>query len=266
MDEGAARAAGQPRAEPALGEVERRVRLARHRADALGDAGELDRGGRFPDGRRRDAAQLGRLDGDPVDGGGDRGELRDQLLARAGVALVAQQAPRQRLARHEVHHVEGRAEHRGVGAGEVGAGHRHAGGVGRAHHAELDAAVALAAPARRVPAQHQRAALGALPAALDLELEAPGLARRAAGEAAQAVDAHRALLAARAAPRARAPGAAPWPRASPAAPRSPAQLRISAGLRERSLVRFLWWASRVPPPISRSLASRHRRSTTYSPM
>jgi hypothetical protein len=27
---------------------------------------------------------------------------------------------------------------------------------------------------------------------------------------------------------------------------------------------FFWWASRVPPPISSSLASRHSRSTGYS--
>ena len=34
--------------------------------------------------------------------------------------------------------------------------------------------------------------------------------------------------------------------------------------RARSLLMFFWWASRVPPPISMSLASRHRRSTGYS--
>jgi luciferase family oxidoreductase group 1 len=34
--------------------------------------------------------------------------------------------------------------------------------------------------------------------------------------------------------------------------------------RERSFVMFFWCASRVPPPISSSFASRHRRSTGYS--
>ena len=41
---------------------------------------------------------------------------------------------------------------------------------------------------------------------------------------------------------------------------------ISSGVTDRSLVMFFWCASSVPPPISSSLASRHRRSTTYSPM
>lgn len=33
---------------------------------------------------------------------------------------------------------------------------------------------------------------------------------------------------------------------------------------ERSFVRFFWWLSMVPPPISKSLASREKRSTLYS--
>jgi uncharacterized repeat protein (TIGR01451 family) len=33
----------------------------------------------------------------------------------------------------------------------------------------------------------------------------------------------------------------------------------------RSRVMFFWCASMVPPPISNNFASRHRRSTTYSP-
>ena len=41
--------------------------------------------------------------------------------------------------------------------------------------------------------------------------------------------------------------------------------RIASGASERSRVMFFWCASSVPPPISRSLASRQRRSTTYSP-
>ena len=48
--------------------------------------------------------------------------------------------------------------------------------------------------------------------------------------------------------------------------RRPSQSRTTLGSRDSSRLRFLWCASSVPPPISSSLASRHRRETTYSPM
>ncbi len=56
------------------------------------------------------------------------------------------------------------------------------------------------------------------------------------------------------------------PRAALRRAASSRQRPTRPGSRVRSLVRFLWCASSVPPPISSSFASRHSRSTTYSPM
>ena len=43
------------------------------------------------------------------------------------------------------------------------------------------------------------------------------------------------------------------------------QRRMASCIFARSRVMFFWWDSSVPPPISSNLASRHRRSTWYSP-
>src|SRR5690606_27314464 len=88
--DGDARGRGRAREQPALGQLEHRVRLGRELAQRLRRALDLGARGRAAFGRARERGEVGMREVERVDARELRAELRGQRGARGGVALLAQ--------------------------------------------------------------------------------------------------------------------------------------------------------------------------------